>query len=189
MLFEGRAAEGVEEDLERGVGADLVQGLAFILEDLVARHVFGLQYAVLGRAVHMLDQVAAQVPAKQRRLLLDEGAGGGVGQVFDGLAAQDRQLAPARIAGAELAIGLRQVVTYQVEQQRLDFRILQQFHFHAVFQVDQRVADVICGLHQVDQRVACPALVLQLWQAQFAGDLFEQWQPTADNLTTICKVC
>jgi hypothetical protein len=88
---------------------------------------------------------------------------------------------PRRIASlrrrnpwAELAVGFRQVVADQVEQQRFDFGVLQQLHFQAVFQVDQRVADVVGSFHQVNQRVARPALVFQLRQAELAGDLLEQ---------------
>ena len=55
MLLQGRAAEGVEKDLQGGVGADLVQGLALVLEDLRPRQGFGLQHAAFGRAVHMFD--------------------------------------------------------------------------------------------------------------------------------------
>ncbi|MNZ33415.1 hypothetical protein D3C78_507610 [compost metagenome] len=153
-----------------------MQGLALVLEDLLACHVLGLQYAALGRAVHVFDQVARQLAGQQGLLLLDEGAGGSVGQVLDSLAAQDRQLAPPGVAWAELTVGFRQVIADQVEQQRFDFGVLQQLHFQAVFQVDQRVADVIRSLHQVDQRVARPALVFQLRQAELAGDLFEQRQ-------------
>lgn len=181
VLFERRAAEGIEQDFQCGVGADFVQGLALVLEDLVARNVFGLQHAALGRAVHVFDQVAWQLPGQQRLLLLDKSLGGSVGQVLDGLATQDGQLAPARIAGAQLAIGFRQIVADQVEQQGFDFAVLQQVHLQAVFQVDQRVADVVGRFHQVHQRVARPALVLQLWQAELAGDLFQQWQPAFGN--------
>ncbi|MNQ49941.1 hypothetical protein D3C85_638640 [compost metagenome] len=108
--------------------------------------------------------------------MLDEGAGRGIGQVLDGFAAQDRQFASARIAGTELAVGLRQVIAHQSQQQGLDFGVFQQLHFQAVFQVDQRIADVVGGLHQVHQRMPRPALVLQLWQAEFMGDLFQQRQ-------------
>lgn len=184
VLLEGGPAEGVQQDFQRGVGADLVQGLALVLEDLVACHVLGLQYAALGRAVHVFDQVARQLAGQQGLLLLDEGAGGSVGQVLDGLAAQDRQLAPPGIARAELTVGFRQVIADQIEQQCFDFGVLQQLHFQAVFQVDQRVADVICSLHQVDQRVARPALVFQLRQAELAGDLLEKRQPTTGNSAT-----
>ena len=45
-----------------------------------------------------------------------------------------------------------------------------------VFQVDQAVADVIRRFHQVDQRVACPALRFQLRQLELGGDLLEQRQ-------------
>jgi hypothetical protein len=62
-------------------------------------------------------------PGQQRLLLFDEGVGGGVGQVLDGLAAQDCQLASAGVLRAELAIGFRQVVADQVEQQRFDFGV------------------------------------------------------------------
>lgn len=181
VLFQGGTTERVEQDFKRGVGADLVQCLAFILENLVARHVFGLQYAALGRAVHVLDQVAAQTPAQQCLLLLDESAGCGVGQVLDSLATQYCQFAPPGVGRAKLAIGFRQVVTDQVEQQRFDFGVVQQLHLQAVFQVDQGVADVIRCLHQVDQRVAGPALFLEQRQAELAGDLLQQRQPTTGN--------
>ena len=54
--------------------------------------------------MHVFDQIALQAAAKEGMLLLDESAGGRVGQVFDGLAAQDRQLAPFGVLGAELAV-------------------------------------------------------------------------------------
>ena len=100
MLFQRCAAEGVEQDFQRGIGTDFVQGLALVLENLVARHVLGVQHAALGRAMHVFDQVARQLPGQQGVLLLDEGVGGSVGQVLDGLATQNGQLTPARVAWA-----------------------------------------------------------------------------------------
>ncbi|MNJ58481.1 hypothetical protein D3C77_541140 [compost metagenome] len=73
-----------------------------------------------------------------------------------------------------MAIGLRQVITDQAEQQRFDFGIVEQLHFQTVFQVNQGVADVIGGFHQVNQWMPGPALLLDLRQAEFAGNLFEQ---------------
>ncbi|MNI76746.1 hypothetical protein D3C73_1329960 [compost metagenome] len=92
-----------------------MQGLALVLEDLLPRHVLGIEHAAFGRAVHVLHQVTRQGAGQQRILLLDKGAGRGIGQVFDGLAAQDRQFAPPRILRAEQAIGLRQIVAHQVQ--------------------------------------------------------------------------
>jgi len=94
VLFKRRPAEGVEEDFQGGVGADFMQGLALVLEDFLARHVLGIQHAAFGGAVHMLDQITVQGAGEQGVLLFDESACGGVGQVFDGFAAQDRQFAP-----------------------------------------------------------------------------------------------
>ena len=101
------------------------------------------------------------MPGKQCLLLLDEGARSGVGQVLDSFATQDGQLASPRICRAKLAIRFWQVITHQVEQQRLHFGVLQQLHLQAIFQVDQAVANVIGCLHQVDQRMTRPALRLQ----------------------------
>ncbi|MCY1435503.1 hypothetical protein D9M71_516000 [compost metagenome] len=92
MLFKRRAAERVEQYFEGGVGTDFMQRLALVLEDLLACHVLGLQDAAFGRAVHVFDQVALQMPRQQGILLFDKRAGGGIGQVLDGLAAQNRQL-------------------------------------------------------------------------------------------------
>lgn len=64
MLLQGRAAERVQEDFQGGVGADLMQGLALVLEDFLAGHVLGIQYAALGRAVHVFHQVALQGPGQ-----------------------------------------------------------------------------------------------------------------------------
>lgn len=100
MLFKGCTAEGVQQNLQGGVRTDFVQGLALVLENLVARHVLGVQHAALGRAMHVFDQVARQLPGQQGVLLLDEGVGGSVGQVLDGLATQNGQLTPARVAWA-----------------------------------------------------------------------------------------
>ena len=189
VLFECCATKGIEQNLQGGVGPDFVQGLALVLEDLVACHVLGLQHAALGRAVHVLHQVARQVPGQQCLLLLDERVGGGVGQVLDSFATQNRQLAPTGIARAELAVGFWQVFADQVKQQRFDFGVFQQLHFQAVFQVDQRIADVIGGLHQVHQRVARPALLFQLRHAQLAGDLLQQGQFATGNFATKLRDC
>ncbi len=75
-----------------------------------------------------------------------------------------------------MPIGFRQVIADQPEQQRLDFCVVQQVHFQTVFQIDQRVTDVVGGLHQVDQRMACPALLFKLRQAKLAGDLLKNRQ-------------
>ncbi|MNF94464.1 hypothetical protein D3C84_771760 [compost metagenome] len=91
MLLECRTAEGVKQNLQRGVGANFVQGLAFVLEDFFTRHVFCVQDAAFGRAVHVLNQIPRQRTGQQCVLLFDKGAGSGIGQVLDGLAAQDRQ--------------------------------------------------------------------------------------------------
>ncbi|RMS43381.1 hypothetical protein ALP71_05772 [Pseudomonas coronafaciens pv. garcae] len=96
--------------------------------------------------------------------------------MLDGFATQYRQLASPRIARAQLPIGFRQVIADQPKQQRLDFRIVQQVHLKPVFQVDQGVADVIGGFHQVNQRVTRPALLLKLGQAELAGYLLENRQ-------------
>ncbi|MCY1184082.1 hypothetical protein D9M73_247460 [compost metagenome] len=90
-----------------------MQGLALVLEDFLAGHVFGVQHATLGGPVHVLHQVARQCAGQQCVLLFDEGAGRGIGQVLDGFTAQDSQFASARIVGTELAIGLRQVIAHQ----------------------------------------------------------------------------
>lgn len=185
VLLQRGATEGVEEDLQSGVGADLVEGLALVLEDLFPRDGLGPLHAELGRAVHVFHQVAGKLPGEQGLLLVDEGTGGGIGQVLDGLAAEDRQLAPAGVPGAELAIGVGQVVADQAEQQRLDLAVFEQLHFQAVFEVDQAVADVVRRFHQVDQRMTSPALVVELRHAELMGDLLEQRQPAMDNLTTI----
>ena len=175
-LLHGRAAESVEQNLQRGIGADLVQRLALVLKDLLARHVLGAEHAAFGRTVHVLDQIAVQGAGQQRVLLLDESPGRGVGQVLDGLAAQDRQLAPPGVARPQLPVGFRQIVAYQAQQQGLDFGIFEQVHFQTVLKVDQRIADVVGGLHQIHQRMARPAFVLQLRHAQARGDLFENGQ-------------
>ena len=77
---------------------------------------------------------------------------------------------------AELAVGFRQIVAHQAEQQRFDFGVVQQLHFEAVFEVDQCIADVVSRLHQVHQRMARPALVFDLRQTEFVGDLLKQRQ-------------
>ncbi|MNK87712.1 hypothetical protein D3C87_1076520 [compost metagenome] len=153
-----------------------MQGFAFVLKDFLAGDVLGIQHATLGRAVHVLDQIAVQCAGEEGVLLFDKCPCGGVGQMLDGLAAQDRQFASARILRAELAIGFRQIITHQPEQQRFDFGVVQQLHFETVFEINQRVADVVGGFHQVHQRVTRPALVFDLRQAQFVGDLLEQRQ-------------
>lgn len=160
MLFKGRAAERVQQDFQGGVSADFMQCLALVLENFLARHVFGIQHAALCRAVHMLHQVSLQRAGQQGVLLFDKRLRSRIGQVLDGFATQDRQLASARVQWAQLAIGLWQVITDQVEQQRLHFAVLQKLHFQAIFQVDQRVADVVGCLHQVDERVTRPPLFL-----------------------------
>ncbi|MNP47067.1 hypothetical protein D3C76_1411050 [compost metagenome] len=93
MLFKRSATERVEENLEGRISADFVQRFALVLEDFLACHVFGLQDAAFGRAMHVLNQIALQVSRQQGILLFDKGAGGGIGQVLDGFAAQNRQLA------------------------------------------------------------------------------------------------
>ncbi|MNE57565.1 hypothetical protein D3C80_1525360 [compost metagenome] len=67
--------------------------LAFVLKDLFACHVFGLEHTALGWAMHMFHQVAVQLSRQQGVLLLDKCAGSGVGQVLDGFTAQNRQFA------------------------------------------------------------------------------------------------
>ncbi|MNP71730.1 hypothetical protein D3C76_1681590 [compost metagenome] len=84
-----------------------MQRLAFVLEDFLPSHVLCIEDAAFGRTVHMLHQVARQGAGQQCILLLDKGAGRCVGQVFDGLAPQDRQFASPRIVRAKQAIGLR----------------------------------------------------------------------------------
>ncbi|MNJ67902.1 hypothetical protein D3C77_641090 [compost metagenome] len=69
--------------------------LAFVLKDFFACHVFGLQHTAFGRAVHVLDQIALQLPRQQGILLFDKRTGSGVGQVFDGLATQNGQFPPS----------------------------------------------------------------------------------------------
>src|SRR5690606_40525640 len=91
MLLQRRAAKGIEQDLECGVSADLVQCLALVLEDFLTRHRLGLDHALLGRAMHVFHQIACELATEQCVLLFDEGAGGGIGQVLDSLAAEDRQ--------------------------------------------------------------------------------------------------
>lgn len=173
MLLEGGAAEGVEQDLKGGVGANFMQRLALVLEDLVACHGLGLEHAALGGAVHVLDQVTTQLPGEQCLLLFDESARSGIGEVLDGLAPQDCQFAPAGVRRAELTVGFGQVIPHQVQQQCFYFGVLQQLHLQAIFQVDQPVADVVCCLHQVDQGVACPTLLFQQRQAKLVGDLLQ----------------
>lgn len=95
VLLQRSAAEGIEEDFQGGVGADFMQRLALVLENFLAGHVFRVQYAALGRAVHVLHQIAGQPAGEQCVLLFDEGTGGGIGQVLDGLASQNRQFSPA----------------------------------------------------------------------------------------------
>ncbi|MNN37975.1 hypothetical protein D3C81_1519480 [compost metagenome] len=67
--------------------------LALVLEDFLACHVLGVQDATLGGTMHMFYQITGQRTGQQCILLLHKGAGCRVGQVFDGLAAQDRQFA------------------------------------------------------------------------------------------------
>src|SRR5690606_31819082 len=94
LLFVHRAAEGFQQGFQGAVGADLMQGLALVLEDPVAGDALGFQYAALGGVGHMADQIPRQGAGQQRGLLCDKGFGGGVDQVLDGLAPQDRQFAP-----------------------------------------------------------------------------------------------
>ncbi|MNM77775.1 hypothetical protein D3C81_896420 [compost metagenome] len=58
VLFQRGTAKGVEQDFQRGVGADLMQGLALVLEDFLAGHVLGIQHATLGGTVHVFHQIA-----------------------------------------------------------------------------------------------------------------------------------
>ena len=56
------------------------------------------------------------LPLRQQGVLLfDKGASGGVGQVLNGLAAQNGQLAAFRVLRAELAIGLGQIIAHQIQ--------------------------------------------------------------------------
>jgi len=57
VLLQGRPAKGIQQDLQRRLDANLMQGFAFVLEDLLPSHVFGIQHATLCRAVHVLDQI------------------------------------------------------------------------------------------------------------------------------------
>lgn len=60
MLFQGRATKGIQQDFEGGIGPDLMQRLALVLEDLLACHVLGIQHAALCRAMHVFHQVTGQ---------------------------------------------------------------------------------------------------------------------------------
>ena len=91
VLLQCRAAKGVEQDFQGGVGAYFVECLALVLEDFFARHVLGIQDAAFGGAMHVFHQVTRQRAGQQRVLLLDERSGCCVGQVFDGFTPQDRQ--------------------------------------------------------------------------------------------------
>ena len=56
--------------------------------------------------MHVLHQVTGQRAGAQRVLLFDKGPLGGIGQVLDRLAAQDRQLSPTRVLRAQLPVSL-----------------------------------------------------------------------------------
>ena len=103
MLLQCCATKGIEQDFQGGVSADFMQGFTFVLEDFFACHVFGVQDTALGRAMHVFDQIPRQGACQQGFLLFDKGTGSRVGQVLDGLAAQDRQLASLRVPGPQLA--------------------------------------------------------------------------------------
>src|SRR5690606_26876853 len=94
VLFKCCATESVEQDFKGGIGTGLVQRLALVLEDLLARHAFGLHYALLGRAVHMLNQITDKGARQQRILLFYESVSRSIGQVLDGLASENRKLTP-----------------------------------------------------------------------------------------------
>ena len=93
VLLQCGTAESVEQNFQGGVGTDFVQGLAFVLKDFLAGNVLGVQHTALGRAMHVLDQIAMQRAGEQCVLLLDKRSRRCVGQMFDGLATQDCELA------------------------------------------------------------------------------------------------
>ena len=111
MLLKRGATECIEEDFQGRIGTHFMQGFAFVLEDFL-RAMSLLSSTQRGRAVHMLGQIPW---CQQCLLLFDKSPGSGVGQMFDGLAAQDCQFASARVMGAQLAIGLGQIVAHQVQ--------------------------------------------------------------------------
>ena len=94
VLLERCTAESVKQDLKCGVGANLMQRFALVLEYLFPGQRLGLQNALFGWPMHMLNQIPGEVSCQQRLLLLDEGFCSSVSQVFDGLASEDSQLAP-----------------------------------------------------------------------------------------------
>src|SRR5690606_31935635 len=65
LLFVHRAAEGFQQGFQGAVGADLMQGLALVLEDPVAGDALGFQYAALGGVGHMADQIPRQGAGQQ----------------------------------------------------------------------------------------------------------------------------
>ncbi|MNV93398.1 hypothetical protein D3C71_1880850 [compost metagenome] len=115
MLLQRSTAEGVKQDFQGGVGANLVERLAFVLEYFLAGHFLCTENAAFGRAVHVFDKVALQGAVEQRVLLVDEGTRGSVGQMLDGLAAQDGEFASARIPRAQLPVGFRQIIAHQAQ--------------------------------------------------------------------------
>ena len=80
VLLQCRSTKCIEENLEGSVGTDLVQGLAFVLEDFLAGHVLGLEHATLGWTVHEAGSRARALcfatPREVLRHLRDTGVNG-----------------------------------------------------------------------------------------------------------------
>ena len=91
MLPKCGATECIEEDFQGRIGTHFMQGFAFVLEDFL-RAMSLLSSTQRGRAVHMLDQIPW---CRQCLLLFDKSPGSGVGQMFDGLAAQYCPFSPS----------------------------------------------------------------------------------------------
>ena len=168
------ADEGLEQDTQRGVGADLQLGLALVAEDLLARQILGFPHAPAEVGVAKVEQVFTERAGQQFRLALHES----LGDIIDGTlhcrASQRRHLAPLGGAAGDHLLIFARLATADAGENLEHFLELQDAHLEAIFQVQQRIADVIGGLDQPRQRVTAPAAIGPRQQTTALGDLIQQ---------------
>ncbi len=103
-----------------------------------------------------MQQVAFHAAGQQGLVVGDEGLDPGLDKALDDLAAQQRRLA------AVAQLGMNQAAHFVVVrqgglQQGVDLVPVQQIHLQPVFQINDRIAEVVRRLHQVGKRVAAMA--------------------------------
>ena len=147
----GSGYEQVENRADTGEGGDFGNQLALMAEHAGARQLFGpfQRIAHFGRA-HAEQVFALEAAGEQVGMVQHKGLRHVINGAADGHAAQH---------GATLAGGLLRpefVDVHHALQYVFHFAVVQQAELHRIFQIQERIADVVCRLHQVGQGVAAP---------------------------------